>query len=101
MGPDALEPDRPTSLPAGSRASGAGQVVVDLVYHPASTPWLRAAQDRGAITHNGLGMLVHQAAAQLRPGRAKNRLSLPCGRRQRLPSVPAEAPITWAPGAAW
>jgi shikimate dehydrogenase len=44
----------------------AGQVVVDLVYHPASTPWLRAARDRGAVTHNGLGMLVHQAAAQLR-----------------------------------
>jgi shikimate dehydrogenase len=44
----------------------AGQVVVDLVYHPASTPWLRAARDQGAIAHNGLGMLVHQAAAQLR-----------------------------------
>ncbi len=43
-----------------------GQVVVDLVYHPATTPWLRAARDRGAVTHNGLGMLVHQAAVQLR-----------------------------------
>ncbi len=42
-----------------------GQVVVDLVYHPASTPWLLAARDRGAVTSNGLGMLVHQAAAQL------------------------------------
>ena len=43
-----------------------GQVVVDLVYHPATTPWLRAARDRGAVTQNGLGMLVHQAAVQLR-----------------------------------
>jgi shikimate dehydrogenase len=39
---------------------------VDLVYHPASTPWLLAARDRGAVTHNGLGMLVYQAALQLR-----------------------------------
>jgi shikimate dehydrogenase len=44
----------------------AGQVVVDLVYHPATTPWLLAAREQGAVTHNGLGMLVHQAAVQLR-----------------------------------
>jgi shikimate dehydrogenase len=43
-----------------------GQVVVDLVYHPAVTPWLLAAREQGAVTHNGLGMLVHQAAVQLR-----------------------------------
>ena len=61
-----------TGGPAGTRFPldpdllVAGQVVVDLVYHPASTPWLLAARDRGAVTHNGLGMLVHQAAAQLR-----------------------------------
>jgi shikimate dehydrogenase len=42
-----------------------GQVVVDLVYHPAATPWLLAAGERGAATANGLGMLVHQAALQL------------------------------------
>lgn len=42
-----------------------GQVVVDLVYHPATTPWLSAAAGRGATTANGLGMLVHQAALQL------------------------------------
>ncbi|MGH9080363.1 MAG: shikimate dehydrogenase family protein, partial [Acidimicrobiales bacterium] len=43
----------------------AGQTVVDLVYHPAMTPWLHAAQDRGATVANGRGMLVHQAALQL------------------------------------
>ena len=44
---------------------GADQVVVDLIYHPRTTPWLEAARDRGAMVSNGLGMLVHQAALQL------------------------------------
>jgi shikimate dehydrogenase len=43
----------------------AGQVVVDLVYAPRPTAWLAAAADTGAVTVDGLGMLVHQAAAQL------------------------------------
>jgi shikimate dehydrogenase len=43
----------------------AGQVAVDLVYHPPTTPWLAAAAAAGATTLGGLGMLVHQAAAQL------------------------------------
>jgi shikimate dehydrogenase len=42
----------------------AGQVVVDLVYHPVDTPLLAAARDRGAIALDGVGMLVHQAARQ-------------------------------------
>ena len=42
-----------------------GQVVVDLVYAPRPTPWLTAAGQTGAIVVDGLGMLVHQAAAQL------------------------------------
>jgi shikimate dehydrogenase len=40
----------------------AGQVVADLVYHPARTALLGAAAGAGARTMNGLGMLVHQAA---------------------------------------
>jgi len=39
-----------------------GQLVADLVYHPAVTPLLAAAAARGAQTFGGLGMLVHQAA---------------------------------------
>jgi shikimate dehydrogenase len=42
-----------------------GQVVADLVYAPRPTAWLAAAADAGATTVDGLGMLVHQAAAQL------------------------------------
>ncbi|MGO9456472.1 MAG: shikimate dehydrogenase [Acidimicrobiales bacterium] len=52
------------SLVEGS-ALGPGQVAADLVYHPAVTPWLAAARANGATVVGGLGMLVHQAAAQL------------------------------------
>ena len=37
-------------------------VVSDLIYHPAQTPLLRAAADRGLRHQNGLSMLVFQAA---------------------------------------
>jgi shikimate dehydrogenase len=43
-----------------------GQVVVDLVYHPLTTPLLAEAGRRGLTAVNGLGMLVHQAAHQFR-----------------------------------
>jgi shikimate dehydrogenase len=43
-------------------APGAGQWAVDLVYHPAETPFLLDAAARGARTVGGIGMLVHQAA---------------------------------------
>jgi shikimate dehydrogenase len=42
-----------------------GQLAVDLVYHPRETPWLQAAEQAGATTVGGLGMLVHQAALQI------------------------------------
>jgi shikimate dehydrogenase len=44
---------------------GPEQLVVDLVYHPAVTPWMAAAQEQGSRVLNGLGMLVHQAALQI------------------------------------
>ena len=44
---------------------GAGQVAADLVYAPRPTAWLSEAAAVGATTLDGLGMLVHQAAAQL------------------------------------
>ncbi|HEX4865336.1 MAG TPA: shikimate dehydrogenase [Acidimicrobiales bacterium] len=43
----------------------ADQVVVDLIYLPATTPLISAARERGALASNGLGMLIHQAARQI------------------------------------
>jgi shikimate dehydrogenase len=37
-------------------------VVADAIYHPAETPLLAAARERGLTCIGGLGMLVHQAA---------------------------------------
>lgn len=51
------------AVPAGVLA--AGQVAVDLVYVPGSTPWVQEATARGVRALGGLGMLVHQAAAQI------------------------------------
>jgi shikimate dehydrogenase len=42
-----------------------GQVAADLVYVPRPTRWLAEAAAAGALPVDGLGMLVHQAAAQL------------------------------------
>jgi shikimate dehydrogenase len=41
-----------------------GAVVLDAVYQPLDTSFLRAARERGAITVDGLWMLVYQAARQ-------------------------------------
>jgi len=55
----------PGNWPIDPSLLHAGQVVVDLVYHPAETPWMLAARAVGVTVSNGLGMLVHQAALQL------------------------------------
>ena len=49
-------------LPLGSLPFGTGVVVADLIYLPPETGLLRAARAAGAVTCDGLGMLVHQAA---------------------------------------
>lgn len=48
--------------PIPSRLIHSGLTVFDIVYNPLKTKLLREAEDRGAKTVNGLGMLVHQAA---------------------------------------
>ncbi len=71
------EPNRP-GRPDGSQAAGvtiagvdpcwfgAGQLIVDLIYYPVLTPFLLQARSHGATVRGGLGMLVHQAARQIR-----------------------------------
>lgn len=49
-------------IPFDPGACADGTIVVDLVYHPVTTPLLRAADVAGHRTIGGLGMLVHQAA---------------------------------------
>lgn len=39
-----------------------GQIVLDLIYDPPETPLLAQARAKGIRAHNGLGMLIHQAA---------------------------------------
>jgi shikimate dehydrogenase len=53
-------------LPLDPSRLAPGQLVVDMVYHPAVTPLLEAARQAGAAAVNGLGMLIHQAAHQFR-----------------------------------
>jgi shikimate dehydrogenase len=67
--PDSDEPTpiaQPAPLPVDPAHLGAGQLVVDLVYHPAVTPLVDAARAAGAVAVNGLGMLIHQAAHAFR-----------------------------------
>ena len=52
-----------SSMPCDPRLLRPGQVAVDLVYEPIETAWLAALRQRGLEAHNGLSMLVHQAAA--------------------------------------
>lgn len=52
--------------PAPGVRWGPGQLVVDLVYMPPQTPLVHEARSAGANAWNGLGMLVHQAAASFR-----------------------------------
>lgn len=59
-------PGHGEELPLDPAVLGAGQLVVDIVYHPAVTPFMAAARARGAVAANGLGMLIHQAAHAFR-----------------------------------
>jgi shikimate dehydrogenase len=54
----------PDDLPCDPALLHSAQIVVDLVYHPLRTAWLAAADELGARTVDGLGMLIHQAALQ-------------------------------------
>lgn len=50
------------SMPCDPVLLAPGQVAIDLIYEPLETAWLTALRERGVESHNGLSMLVHQAA---------------------------------------
>lgn len=50
------------ALPERFMHLGSGQTALDLVYGPSDTPFLAAARAGGAAAHDGLAMLVAQAA---------------------------------------
>ena len=62
--PVGMHPGDPSLLPPESFRKG--QLVFDLIYNPAVTPLLAAAQAAGARTANGLGMLLHQGVRAFR-----------------------------------
>ncbi len=51
-----------TAVPCSPALLRRGQIAVDIVYNPLETAWLAAAGAAGVDAHNGLSMLVHQAA---------------------------------------
>ncbi|MGH9214365.1 MAG: shikimate dehydrogenase [Acidimicrobiales bacterium] len=54
------------ALPFDPELIQPNQVLVDLIYHPLTTPLLAAATARGARSVSGLGMLVHQGVHAFR-----------------------------------
>lgn len=53
---------REHDLPCDATSLGSGQIVAELIYHPRRTPLMRAAEQHGCRTSNGVSMLVGQAA---------------------------------------
>ncbi len=59
-------------LPVPIKFLSANQSVIDLVYNPIETEFLRQAKLLGAVTFSGLGMLIHQALLQFQRWTGKN-----------------------------
>jgi len=51
----------PSSLPISPEAIRPGQTVMDIVYEPEETPFLKEARARGAVAVPGMEMLIYQA----------------------------------------
>lgn len=50
------------ALPFSLKKFPTGAIAADIVYNPLMTPFLQAAEQKGATIVNGLGMFVHQGA---------------------------------------
>ena len=75
-------PDGPTAWPVDPDRLGPDQLVVDLVYHPAVTPWLAAAaRPGGARRPTAWGCWCTRPPSRSSGGRAGRRRWRPCGRR--------------------
>lgn len=61
-GVDGSEPETSAALAVPADVLRTDLAVAELVYHPAVTPLMVRARERGARAVNGLSMLVHQAA---------------------------------------
>lgn len=66
LGVPAGDPDVAATASSFAASLHRGQIAIDISYRPARTLFLEAAEARGAQIRNGLGMLVHQAAEQVR-----------------------------------
>jgi len=60
--PLGLKPEDPSPLTGTPFVLSQARAVYDMVYNPPETPLLKAAQDAGCKTSNGLGMLLYQGA---------------------------------------
>ncbi|HET6872005.1 MAG TPA: shikimate dehydrogenase [Sporolactobacillaceae bacterium] len=60
--PIGMAPKWETQLPISLENLREGTYCVDLIYNPLKTKWLTLAEEKGALTMNGLPMLVHQGA---------------------------------------
>ena len=51
-----------STTPLDVSAISSDQIVIDTIYHPLETEFLRQSKEKGCQVFNGLGMLVHQGA---------------------------------------
>ena len=57
-----LDTDDTANCPIEPNLFSKGQLAIDLIYHPISTPWMEALRDLEVEAHGGLSMLIFQAA---------------------------------------
>jgi shikimate dehydrogenase len=57
-----MAPKWETQLPINLDLLQEETYCIDLIYNPLKTMWLTLAEKKGALTMNGLPMLVHQGA---------------------------------------
>ncbi|MCH2415824.1 MAG: shikimate dehydrogenase [Acidimicrobiales bacterium] len=57
-----LDTDDTANFPIEPNLFSKGQLAIDLIYHPISTPWMEALRDLEVEAHGGLSMLIFQAA---------------------------------------